>query len=55
MNIVKATLDGLQQLNSLNQTKEKRGITLPQLMGPYAQKRREEKRAALGIAGTTEK
>ncbi|MCB1145426.1 MAG: 30S ribosomal protein S5 [Leptospiraceae bacterium] len=53
LNIVKATLDGLQQLSSLNDAKAKRGVTLPQIMGAYAQKRREEKRAALGIQTKT--
>lgn len=49
LNIVKATLNGLMQLKSLNDAKEKRGITLPQVMGPYSKKRRDAKRAALGI------
>ncbi len=53
LNIVKATLDGLKKLNSIEETKLRRGIPLPVLFGNYAQQRRDEKRKALVEAATT--
>lgn len=47
LNIVKATLDGLRQLGSIEEMKARRGIPLPVLFGNYAKMRRDEKRQAL--------
>ena len=44
MNIVKATLDALSQLSTVDEAKARRGISLPELFGPYAKHRRDEKR-----------
>ncbi|MBV6492870.1 MAG: hypothetical protein LDLANPLL_00875 [Turneriella sp.] len=44
LNIVKATLNGLQQLTSIEETRLRRGIPLPVLFGAYAKSRRDEKR-----------
>ncbi len=54
LNIVKATLDGLSQLVTADDVKERRGITLPAVFGKYSQKRRAEKRKALGLPEKTE-
>ena len=43
LNIVKATLNALKQLNSPNTAKQRRDISLPELFGPYSKKRKEEK------------
>ncbi|MBL8035512.1 MAG: 30S ribosomal protein S5 [Leptospiraceae bacterium] len=50
LNIVKATLDGLKQLGSIEEMKARRGIPLPVLFGNYAKQRRDEKRKALAGA-----
>jgi len=50
LNIVKATLDGLKQLGSIEEMKARRGIPLPVLFGNYAKQRRDEKRKALSGA-----
>jgi len=50
LNIVKATLDGLRQLGSIEEMKARRGIPLPVLFGNYAKMRRDEKRQAIGGA-----
>lgn len=47
LNIVKATLDGLRQLGSIEEMKARRGIPLPVLFGNYAKSRRDEKRQAM--------
>ncbi len=47
LNIVKATLDGLKQLDGIEQAKLRRGIPLPVLFGNYSKQRRDEKRKAL--------
>ncbi|RME93818.1 MAG: 30S ribosomal protein S5 [Candidatus Hydrogenedentota bacterium] len=52
LNIVKATIDALKQLETPEMSKEKRGITLPKLFGDYARKRREEKLKEAGIEVT---
>lgn len=49
LNIAKATVDGLRRLTTANEAKERREITLSDLFGEYSKKRREEKRASLGI------
>jgi small subunit ribosomal protein S5 len=52
LNIVKATLNGLQQLRSIDDVKARRGIPLPVLFGSYSKVRRDEKRKALADAAT---
>ncbi len=49
LNIVKATLDAISQLETLNDAKDRRGITLPMLFGEYSKKRRKEKREAAAV------
>lgn len=46
LNLVKATLNALQQLETPNLAKERRGIPLNVLFGRYSAQRREEKMAA---------
>lgn len=50
LNIVKATLDALSQLETIDEAKERRSITLKKLFGEYSSKRRAEKRKAAGIS-----
>lgn len=45
LNIVKATIDALQQLSDLADVRERRQIPFPVIMGEYSRKRREEKRS----------
>lgn len=54
LNVVKATLNGLLQLMTAEDAKEKRGVTLPVVFGPYSQKRRQEKRQAMGLVPSPE-
>ena len=49
LNIVKATIDALKQLDSPNRAKQRRGISLSELFGPYSKKRRDEKLAELKL------
>lgn len=49
LNVAKATINALQNLQTAQEAKEKRGITLPTLFGTYSKKRRDEKRKELGI------
>ncbi len=49
LNVSKATIDALKQLMTVQDAKERRGITLPVLFGSYAKMRRDEKRKELGI------
>lgn len=49
LNVAKATIDALRNLQTAQEAKEKRGITLPTLFGSYAKKRRDDKRKDLGI------
>ena len=44
LNIVKATLDAITQLETPDEAKERRSITLKQLFGDYSFKRRDDKR-----------
>ena len=46
LNIVKATLNAITQLETADEAKERRSITLKQLFGDYSFKRRDEKRKA---------
>ncbi len=46
LNIVKATMNALEQLESHDEAKARRSIPLPQLFGEYAAKRRKEKAAS---------
>jgi len=55
LNIVKATLDALSQLETINEAKERRSITLKKMFGEYSSKRRAEKRIAAGIVPNVEK
>ena len=61
LNIVKATMDALRQLETPDDAKARRGITLKQLFGDYSIRRRDERRenaivsTKTGIAATTEK
>ncbi len=43
LNIVKATLDALDQLSTPQEAKERRGISLSNLFGPYSKARRDQK------------
>ncbi len=52
LNIVKATLDAISQLETLNDAKDRRGITLPKLFGEYSKKRRQEKREAAAVVSS---
>jgi len=52
LNIVKATLNGLEQLGGIEEAKLRRGIPLPVLFGNYSKQRRDEKRAALAARAT---
>lgn len=45
LNIVKATMNALEQLESHDEAKKRRSIPLPQLFGEYSAKRRKEKAA----------
>ena len=53
LNIAKATLDALKQLNSPDRAKQRRGISLPDLFGPYSMKRKKEKLAELKLKGVS--
>ena len=55
LNIVKATLDALSQLETIDEAKERRSITLRKMFGEYSSQRRSEKRKAAGITSTTDK
>ncbi|MCX7633440.1 MAG: 30S ribosomal protein S5 [Turneriella sp.] len=44
LNVVKATMNGLRQLTSIEEAKARRGIPLHVLFGRYALQRRDEKR-----------
>lgn len=61
LNIVKATMDALRQLETAEDAKERRGITLKQLFGDYSIRRRDERRdkavamTKTGIVATEEK
>lgn len=46
LNIVKATIDALRRLESAEDARNRRGLTLPQVFGEYASKRRKEKAEA---------
>ncbi len=54
LNIAKATIDGLRRLNSVNDAKARRDISLGDIFGEYSKTRRQEKRAALGIGAGKE-
>jgi len=47
LNIVKATLDALSRLETIEDAKNRRGITLPQMFGEYSKNRRDLKREAI--------
>jgi len=47
LNIVKATLDALSRLETIEDAKNRRGITLPQMFGEYSKNRRDMKREAI--------
>jgi len=49
LNIVKATLDGLNQLETIEEAKERRSVSLKKMFGEYSSRRRQEKRKDLGI------
>lgn len=49
LNIVKATLDALEQLETIEEAKERRTVSLKKLFGEYSAKRRIEKRKDAGI------
>jgi len=53
LNVIKATANGLQKLLTIEEAKARRSITLPEMFGTYSKKRREEKRAQLGILTST--
>lgn len=46
LNIVKATMDALDQLESAKDAKERRGVNLLRVFGPYSEKRKKEKRGS---------
>jgi len=50
LNIVKATVDALSQLETAEEAKERRSITIKQLFGDYSWKRRDAKREKAGIS-----
>jgi len=49
LNIIKATLDGLTQMMSIDDARKKRDITVDQMFGAYSKERRDKKREALGL------
>lgn len=49
LNIVKAALDGLSRLESIEEARDRRSITLKKMFGDYSSKRKQEKREAAGV------